>query len=495
MIFNKIMSNKLEYPSQNGFMLLAILGATTLFLLFAMGMASLSIYQNRLYQQQYAKTQALHVAEAGINYYVWHLAHNQNDYYDGTGSDPGASGVPYGPYLHTFASPTGEVAGTYSLEITPPPAGSTIVKIKSIGWLNNHPNIKRTIEVRYGIPSLAHYSFLTNTDIWFGEDESVVGDMHSNGGVRMDGTNDALITSARSTYYCPSGQACNTLASCHAPCSWRSALAKCECPGVWGAGSGAALWKYPVTTINYNNITTDINKLLGQATSSGIYLGPFSSPSPDKGYHIIFKNNGTIDIYKVTRLQNALRQYNDEWDGWDNNIYEEIRNESFYQNRAIPNNGVIYIEDDVWVEGIVKGRVTLVAAKLPDNSSTRKTIFINNNITYLARDGTNILGLIAQKHVKVPRHAPSTLNIDGILLSQYGRVFRNLYNSPLIKDTISVYGGIITNQTWTWTWVSGNTVTDGYRYTVSTYDSQVTFSPPPSFPTTNEYTFISWYEN
>jgi hypothetical protein len=479
----------LDHINQKGFMLLAILGAVTIFLAFASGLASLGIYQNRLYVHQYAKVQALHVAEAGINYYVWHLAHNQNDFYDGTGSDPGPAGSPYGPYTHTYSSPAGDIVGTYSIEITPPPSGSTIVNIKSTGWINNFPDLKREISVRYGIQSLAHFSFLTNTDAWFGTFETVHGEMHSNGGVRMDGTNDAEVTSSRLNYTCTLNHGCDAT-HCASPCTWYGApTSTCACPGVWGAGGGSALWNYPVTNIDFNNITTDLAKLKALATStSGKYFD-----SQGSGYHLIFKSDGTFDIYKVNNLENALSQKNDNWTGMTN-IAEQIKNENNLQNYPIPANGVIYVEDNIWVEGTVKGRVTLVAAKLPDNVNTRKTIHINNNINYLARDGTNILGLVAQKHIKVPRHAPTNLNIDAILLAQNGRVFRNYYANPSIKNSIQVYGGIITYNTWTWTWTNSGVVIDGYSNTASTYDNQVLFSPPPSFPTTGEYSFISWDE-
>jgi hypothetical protein len=475
--------------NQKGFMLLAILGAVTIFLAFASGLASLGIYQNQLYVHQYAKVQALHVAEAGINYYVWHLAHNQNDFYDGTGSDPGPAGSPYGPYTHTYSSPAGDIVGSFSIEITPPPSGSTIVNIKSTGWINKYPNLKREISVRYGIQSLAHFSFLTNTDAWFDTFETVHGELHSNGGVRMDGINDAKVTSSRLNYTCISSHGCDST-HCANPCTWYGApTSTCECPGVWGVGSGSALWNYPVTNIDFNNITTDLAKLKALATStSGKYFD-----SQGSGYHIIFKSNGTFDIYKVNNLENAISQKNDNWSGMTN-IAEQIKNENNLQNFPIPANGIIYVEDNIWVEGTVKGRVTLVAAKLPDNVNTRKTIHINNNINYLARDGTNILGLVAQKHIKVPRHAPTNLNIDAILLAQNGRVFRNYYASPSIKNSIQVYGGIITNNTWTWTWTNSGVVIDGYSNTASTYDNQVLFSPPPSFPTTGEYSFISWDE-
>ncbi|MCG2695800.1 hypothetical protein L6248_02615, partial [Candidatus Parcubacteria bacterium] len=107
--------------SQSGAALILVLSITAIFLASSMGLISLGIYRNRLYLQQSAKQQALHIAEAGANYYRWHLAHELDDYYDGTGADPGEPGEPYGPYEHTFYEPSGSAAGTYVLEITPPP--------------------------------------------------------------------------------------------------------------------------------------------------------------------------------------------------------------------------------------------------------------------------------------------------------------------------------------------------------------------------------------
>ncbi|MEK7520547.1 MAG: hypothetical protein AAB560_00515, partial [Patescibacteria group bacterium] len=58
---------------------------------------------------------AFAIAEAGIEYYRWHLAHAPADYQDGTGQD--------GPYVHDYRDKDGKVIGQFSLSITPPPVG------------------------------------------------------------------------------------------------------------------------------------------------------------------------------------------------------------------------------------------------------------------------------------------------------------------------------------------------------------------------------------
>ena len=45
------------------------------------------------------RTTALGIAEAGVNYYLWHLSHNPEDYCDGQTCQ---GEPPYGPYEHEY---------------------------------------------------------------------------------------------------------------------------------------------------------------------------------------------------------------------------------------------------------------------------------------------------------------------------------------------------------------------------------------------------------
>jgi type II secretory pathway pseudopilin PulG len=81
--------------------------------------------------------QALQIAEAGIDYYRWHLAHAPTDFLDGTATS--------GPYIHNFNDKNGNVIGTFTLNITAPSLGSTLVTIQSTGKVKTDPNTSRTI--------------------------------------------------------------------------------------------------------------------------------------------------------------------------------------------------------------------------------------------------------------------------------------------------------------------------------------------------------------
>jgi hypothetical protein len=76
-------------------------------------------------RQLIVREDAIQLAESGIDYYRWHLAHAQNDFQDGTGVA--------GPYVHQVHNKDGNITGQFSLEITPPITGSTRVRIESTG--------------------------------------------------------------------------------------------------------------------------------------------------------------------------------------------------------------------------------------------------------------------------------------------------------------------------------------------------------------------------
>ncbi len=126
--------------------------------------------------------QAFNVAEAGINYYLWHLNHNSTDYKDGgtTPSTPDPN-LGYGPYTHTYIDGSAVNEGTYTLWINPAGGGSSVVTVRSIGTAAG-TNIKRTVQAQVGSPSFASYAVASDSALWFGNTESASGPVHSNQG-------------------------------------------------------------------------------------------------------------------------------------------------------------------------------------------------------------------------------------------------------------------------------------------------------------------------
>ncbi len=468
-----------SFPQQKGFMMVYLIIILLLFSILMLPITDIISKKMMILRTAVDKEQSLQIAEAGINYYQWHLAHYPTDYQDGTGEA--------GPYVHDYVDfDTQKTIGKYSLVVTPPVTGSTIVTIQSTGSTTINPTVTRTITAKFGIPSLAKYSFLSNNIIWIGDTESVSGQMHSNNGIRFDGVGNAPIQSAKLTYMCSSNQGspCPTIKN-----------------GVWGSASQTVknFWQFPVPAVDFSTLTSDLAGMKSLAQSAGIYL----PPSNVQGYSLVFNSDGTVSVYKVTNLQSNPT-------GWDtrgvaHNEYIDYkagigtggsngRVLQFTQN--IPTNGIIYVEDKTWVEGTVNGRATVAAAKLPYVAATAPTIYIPNNIIYTAKDGSSSLGLIAQKDVVVTYNAPKNLEINATLIAQNGAA-QFFYYPRNIKDNITMYGSVITYGQWTWSWVNGSgTIVSGYVNTFSNYDSNLLYGPPPSFPlSSSDYQLINWISN
>lgn len=266
--------------------------------------------------------------------------------------------------------------------------------------------------------------------------------------------------------------------------------------GVWGSGGPQSYWNFPVPQVDFNSITADFNTLQTQAQSGGVFLPTLVDAYGHKtydGYAIQLNSNGTFTVGRVTAQQdtgsisggcaahsahNSLMQ-SVVWEG---------------TSRALPSNGILYIADNAWVWGAVTSHLTIASGRLPDNTSTRTNIFLQNNITYAAMDGSDSLGLMAQSDIVVNSSSANNLTIDAFLLSQYGKVFRPYYAGN-VKSSITIYGGIAANSWWTWSWVDGNNnVVSGYQTTSQQYDNHLALNPPPDFPKTGAYEILSWKE-
>jgi len=446
--------------TESGQVLPSILALMLMLSALGVALAAIAVSNNRSASQLQKSQSAFNIAEAGINYYLWHLSHNSTDYTDGSATIPGST--PYGPYTHDYDNDAGTKIGTFSLYITPPVSNSTVTTVKSVG-VALHGTGTRTVQAQLGIPSFASYALLTNSEIWFGPTESSNGPVLSNVGIRFDGTNDGPVESATSTYVPSTASGTNGTTT--------------E-PGVWGTGGPQSQWQFPVPAVDFNQVTADLQALQTSAQSNGVYLAPTGTFSASHGYEIVLKNNKTFDIYKVTNVVNGTPTT------------------TFVRNQAAPANGLLYVADNVWVQGTWNGRMTIASGRLPDVSSTDTTITIIGNVSYTALDGSVALGLIAQQDVDVSSIAPNNLTIDGALLAQKGAVIYP-YSGGIVKNNLTFYGSIATNQQWTWNYVSCGsctTVIDGYKTDTNTFDTNLTFSPPPSFPTTGAYSVLNWRE-
>jgi len=429
---------------------------------------------------------AFTIAEAGVDYYRWHLAHAPEDYQDGTGQA--------GPYIHDFQDKNGDIIGQFLLEIDPPPVGSTVVTIRSKGIVAANPSITRIIEVKMAFSSLVKFAAVINDNVRFGPGTEVFGPIHSNGGIRFDGLAHNLVTSAREEYNDPdhSGNVEFGVHTHIAPIDPPPPNPIPNRPDIFEVGR-----EFPVPIIDFVGISEDMAELQAVADDSGTLFGD----SGDEGYHIILKTDDTFDLYRVTSVVRApngcLRVIGQQdWGTWS------INNQSFLGNYDFPASGVIFFEDDVWVDGAIDGaRLTIAAGRLPENPSSHAHITVNNDLLYSNYDGSDSIGLIAQGNFNVGWDSEDDLRIDAAIVAQFGRVGRYYYRPPSgnknrcaphhVKDTITTYGMIASSERYGFAYTDGT----GYQNRNLIYDPNLLFNPPPNFPqTADQYEQIYWRE-
>jgi hypothetical protein len=83
-------------------------------------------------------------------------------------------------------------------------------------------------------------------------------------------------------------------------------------------------------------------------------------------------------------------------------------------------------------------------------------------------------------------------------MAQTGHIIRHGYfsycggTSGAVKNSLTILGSIISFNKSYWNFGSGPT--SGFITRTVSYDTDLTYSPPPFFPTGGEYEFISWRE-
>lgn len=454
--------------------------------------SSIKIARSTLYKEQ-----ALEIAEAGADYYRWHLAHNPSDFQDGTGTN--------GPYSHDFYDKDGNHIGHFILTITSPITGSTIVTIKSEGHVDLYPSIKRIIQTKLAIPSFAKFAIVADDFMRFGEGTEVFGPIHSNKGIRFDGIAHNLITSAVSSSYDPDHTG-NVEFGVHTHVnvgggineSFRSQEAPPTSPVPTRSDVFIAGRQFPVPASDFTGMTSDLSTIKTKAQADGKYL----APSGAIGYHIVLKTNDTYDLYKVTNLTSATSNCSSNsnsgdstWGTWSIN---SSNGETLVGNYPNPNNGLIFVEDNVWVDGKINtARITIAAGAFPDNVNTRKSIIINKDLLYTNYNGIDVIGLIAQQDITVGMVSNDTIRIDAALMAVNGRAGRHYYSSwcsPYhLRTLLTLYGMIGSSKRYGFAFTG--THTTGYSTRTIIYDANLLYGPPVSFPlTSDKYTTISWDE-
>lgn len=410
---------------------------------------------------------AFQISEAGIYFYRWYLAHSLsgktaqqiNDFW--TGSPLGVNV----PYETEYFDPESGAVGHYRIKVDPPEPNSTIVFVTSEGWTDKEPNLKKTIRARFRRPSWSEFMVLANDFMRFGDGTEVYGKIHSNQGVRFDGLAHNVVSSSLKTVNDPDHDGGDEY-SVHTHTSPTDPLPPVALPNRPDVFSGGR--QFPVASVDFNGLISDLSYMKEQATSGkGVYF------DSSYGRHIILKTDGTMDVRRVTSYDETKKN---------------ISKESSATTYAIPESGIVFVENNIWLEGAVKNKkVTIVAANMSGGS--KADVYLGmNNLKYSNFDGSDIIGVIAQQNISVIEGSLDNLQLDGAFLAQSGRIGRdNFYD---VKSSITINGSMATNVRYGFRYTDGH----GYQLRTFNFDNNLLYYPPPYFPTGSEYAIDLWEE-
>jgi hypothetical protein len=468
-----------------GYLMLLVLIFGAIFFLVLASISGYALTQNRSEAVKQTKEKAFAVAEAGLEYYRWHLAHFPSDLQNGTGHS--------GPYTISIPDPEGGASGSVQLGISANSSCgvTTSIDLTSKGTSADDASVPVTLTARYALPSVGSYSYIVNDSVWAGPDRVINGPYHSNGGIRMDGTANAPVTSSVATWYCDSSYGCDGANGDPSPGTKA---------GVFGAGPNQSLWSTSTPQVDFSAISANFTSLKTKANASGLYFPRLSSGNSNsaaywKGYHLIFNSNGTVTVKKVTATtQLSVTPINSTDPATDRILINNEVNDATY---TIPSTcGLIFVEDNVWIEGVVPSKVTVVAANVT-NSGVAPSAVLENNITYGATDGSDGLTVIAQNDVLIAPDAPNTMTVNGVFVAQGGAFGRNFYgcsSSYEPRGTLTIFGSTVSNKRTGTKWVNACGSSDaGYQTRIDAFDRKLSTDPPPFTPTISTvYQFVDW---
>ncbi len=392
-----------------GYFVLYLLIAMSVFL-FILGDLISSIGIERLAgTNAVEREQAFAAADAGFDYYRWHLAHFPGDLQDGTNQS--------GPYTHDVIDPlSSDDEGTFSLALS----GVTSCNVLTSATI-------------------------TSTGVATGSPRSVI------------------------------------------------------LKGVFGKPTMAASTSPALS--DQTRLTADLTTLKSYAQANGDYIA--HSPSGDYGYQVTMNGNGTMSVTPVTGVTQVWGFSNE--DAWkqENSVIASLGSATQY---SIPANcPVVFIEDNVWLQGTVSGKVTLAAADLVD-TGVDSDLIIPGNITYAHNDYTDGLTAIGEHSVLIALNSPDVMTLQGVFVADKGHFGRNryttngvhavpgAYSSDITRTSIAIDGTYASPGSVTLKWTDSNgAFISGYSTETDAHDGLLGENPPPFTPeTADDFRLLDW---
>lgn len=460
--------------SEDGFLIVVVLVFGAIFFTLMTGYVGYVATQNQVINQRYTLDQSLEIAEAGLNYYKWYLHRNTHDV---------ASALPSGGVeTHVFSHPEEGDIGEYVIAVASTTYCGAVssIEVTSTGYTYKDPSLTRTVQASFVRPTVAEHSYILDANVWAGADRQIYGPYHSNGGIRMDGTNHSVVSSGKEVW------------SCAERCPPGTTTAK----GVFTttANANQSLFVFPTAPVSFGSFVNQLNDIAVSARDNGGY---HKNASSYYGYLVEFVGNNRIRVREVTDTYN----YRDGNGAYERHIISSLgSSEEWTINPSCP---VVFIDDKIWLRAEpgkkLDSRVSVVSSD---------TVILQGNIEYdnPSEDGLLVIG---DQDVLVGVDVPTNMTINGIFVAQQGHFGRNYYtqtnlldpygavnHKPFYKrDSLTINGTIVSKGSVGTKWDNGGTYVSGFANRYNSYDRNLVDNPPPLVPnTSSNYRLINWRE-
>lgn len=352
-------------------------------------------------RSQEGRTKALHMADAGLNAYLYELRRDPT-YYLG----------------HPTLGPTTQDDGVWTISVQAPSTNAPL-QVTATGVIPSM-RVTRTVVASVRFPTYAEYMFLSNADLNIGADAVIDGKVRSNGNVVNSGRVTGKVSAAGSV----SGS------------------------GTFEQGSESNLPR-----IDFSQVTVDMSNMKSVATASNAYF----NGSGGYGYRVILSGS-SARVEKVTGGTST------------GNLTTTL-----IRTLAVPSQGVLFFDEDVWVQGDYSTMVTIGGSR---------DIYVADSLSPTQPNRPFTCGLVAQRSIIVPTWYPTmpqVMELDAAMLAQTGTIYGD-YRSGVTRSKITIQGSMSYNTYGYFALYSGNTVTAGFRQRDYNYDPRLELYPPPYYP-------------
>lgn len=326
----------------------------------------------------------------------------------------------------------------YDIEITPPSAAASALRIVSTGRPAGSTDTKdwRVIETLVRQSSVSDFQMLANADISYGSTATTYGKIYA--GVDANGVAHSVVHSG--TAY----------ADIYAEGSVSGSPTLRNGARTYGSSTIRSVVKSP---INFSDFLASLVDIQRASQVGGVFL-----------------NNASVDAWKLTFQTNGtfLAQACTKSSGRDVAQTSPVCGAA--TTYPVPSNGAVYAAQTVVVSGVVNGRVTI---------ASNNNVVVGGNITY-AQSGDDVLGLVAANDMIVAQWTPSTLTWRAATIAENG-AWRS-WSTDGSHSSMTFTGSTSTN-------LGG--YMGMFQTRVYQYDNTLLYLQPPWFPTVDgAYTIL-----